>query len=259
MKDNPSTKSPIKDPPLRVAGQSLREEIHDLAYGRLLAGWIAIVMVLVMAGMEWVQWTLRMPPMPLLGTCVAIVAVGIICWWLRGSIRQLRQLLLGYKGELAVGQALEQTRTKGYQVFHDILQEGFNIDHAIVGPAGVFCIETKTRRKPARGQSKVIFDGEQITVDGHTPDRDPANQTKALARRLSGLVREIVGKDVFVQPVVLYVGWWVDPPIRPELWVCNETAFPKLLDHEPVRLTPEEVQRIASGLTIYLRERERQR
>ena len=44
---------------------------------------------------------------------------------------------------------LEDLRAQGYAVFHDIPGDGFNVDHALIGPAGIFAIETKTRAKPA--------------------------------------------------------------------------------------------------------------
>ena len=51
----------------------------------------------------------------------------------------------------------------------------------LVGPAGIFTVETTTRSKPERGDARVIFDGERITVFGREPDRDPARRTAGRA------------------------------------------------------------------------------
>jgi hypothetical protein len=56
----------------------------------------------------------------------------------------MRTLRQGIEGEKAVGQFLERLREQRYQVFHDLVGDGFNVDHVLIGPAGVFTIETKT-------------------------------------------------------------------------------------------------------------------
>ena len=40
------------------------------------------------------------------------------------------------------------------------------IDHVIIGPAGIFTIETKTWSKPVRGEARIVFDGEKLTAGG---------------------------------------------------------------------------------------------
>jgi hypothetical protein len=72
----------------------------------------------------------------------------------------MANLRLGLEGERTVGHALEELRVYGYQVFHDIPGNKFNIDHVIAGPAGIFTIETKTRSKPGDG------DGLERAVQG---------------------------------------------------------------------------------------------
>lgn len=92
-------------------------------------------------------------------------------------------LRLGMEGEKYVGQSLEALRRQECQGFHDLLGDGFNIDHVVVAPQGVFVIETKTRSKPARGPVTIDFDGERVLVNGFAPDRDPVPK---FAARLAG-------------------------------------------------------------------------
>ncbi len=61
--------------------------------------------------------------------------------------RRIKQLRLGYECELAVGQELDLLMLKGFRIFHDVPAENFNIDHIIIGPSGVFAVETKGRSK----------------------------------------------------------------------------------------------------------------
>jgi len=64
------------------------------------------------------------------------------------AIRRVDQLRLGYEGEMAVGQELNQLMSEGYRIYHDFPADGFNVDHVVIGPTGVFAVETKARRKP---------------------------------------------------------------------------------------------------------------
>jgi hypothetical protein len=51
----------------------------------------------------------------------------------------------GAEGEETVGKILEGLREKGWCVIHDVSFGRGNIDHIVVGPGGVFTIETKSR------------------------------------------------------------------------------------------------------------------
>lgn len=52
----------------------------------------------------------------------------------------------GAEGEEVVGQVLEGLVTDGWQVIHDVSFGRGNIDHIVVGPGGLFTVETKSRR-----------------------------------------------------------------------------------------------------------------
>jgi hypothetical protein len=58
----------------------------------------------------------------------------------------MEHLLLALTGERAVGQFLEEKlRPLGYHILNDLPGDGFNLDHVIIGPTGIYCVETKTR------------------------------------------------------------------------------------------------------------------
>ncbi|MBE0548059.1 MAG: NERD domain-containing protein [Rubrivivax sp.] len=118
----------------------------------------------------------------------------------------MRALRQGAEGERAVGQFLDRLRGDGYQVFHDVLGEGFNVDHVVIGSAGVFTVETKTWSKPVRGDARISYDGERLIAGSREPDRDPLLQAKAQARWLAALLAESTGRRLTVQPVVVFPG-----------------------------------------------------
>jgi hypothetical protein len=62
--------------------------------------------------------------------------------------------------------------------------DGFNVDHVLIGPSGVFAIDTKTHSKPAMGDPVATYDGESVLIDREKPKRDPVAQAKAEARFL---------------------------------------------------------------------------
>jgi hypothetical protein len=69
---------------------------------------------------------------------------------------------LGRDGERAVGRTLERLVADGYHVFHDIVGPNWNIDHLMIGPGGIFTIETKTRSKLERGHAVIRYRAEQV-------------------------------------------------------------------------------------------------
>jgi hypothetical protein len=48
--------------------------------------------------------------------------------------------------EELVGETLDGLRERGWFALHDVQLEHGNIDHVLVGPAGIFTIETKSHR-----------------------------------------------------------------------------------------------------------------
>jgi hypothetical protein len=173
----------------------------------------------------------------------------------------MRRLRLAQDGERTVGEFLEKLRADGYQVFHDLVGDGFNLDHVLIGPAGVFTIETKTYSKPAKGKAELTFDGQRIKFGHWEPDRNPVIQARAQAGWLSSLLKESTGRDFPVHPVIVFPGWFVRSEGRPKqpIWVLNPKALPKFLEHQASRLTKEEVQQASFHLSRFIRVEEERR
>lgn len=155
---------------------------------------------------------------------------------------------------------LEGLRGQGYAVFHDLVDDDFNLDHVIIGPAGAFTIETKTWSKPAKGSPKISFDGTTLRAAGWEPDRDPVVQAKAQASWLQRLLGEITDKAVPVRPVIVFPGWFVEDSRagRKDLWVLEPKALSAFLANEPAVLAPEDVKLASLQLWRLIRGRERE-
>ncbi len=255
------SKSPIKNLPVRQPGQSTREKFAGLFDDEIMPYFIVVAVVVVLAIGEWTRFIFKSPPQPWLMSILAVITILFLVRKMQKTIPLARQLRLGAIGEEAVGQFLdEKLRPMGCQVFHDILGDSFNVDHIVVGPTGVFAIETKTHSKPMKGACNVKYDGEKITVNGATPDRDPIVQAKAEARWASDLLEQSTGRRFFVQPIVLYPGWYVDPmPPNAEVWVLNDQAVPTFIRNaRNHQLSPEDISLISFHLKRYVISRDQQ-
>jgi hypothetical protein len=170
-------RSPLKGRPLHNPGQSLDEQIRDTVGDYIL--WPVLVALFwgFWAIMEWVRYLRPYPPNPRVFTGVAVLAAMFAAYRLIKGWPRLQALRLGRDGKKAVGQFLEALRERGYRVFHDVVGDGFNVDHILIGPAGVFTVETKTHNKPG-GDARIVFDGETIRLNGLEPDRDRSSRQR---------------------------------------------------------------------------------
>jgi hypothetical protein len=253
-KKKKATRSPLRQDSLPQAGDSAYGQARDIMDGPVL-GWI--IAIATSAGMTWVQfvaWSSKEPLHP--GYFAAItVVVGIIgAIKIRSHIKKIRNYVLAAEGERSVGQLLEQTREKGYRVYHDIRCDGFNIDHVLIGPGGVFVIETKTASKPTSGNVTIKYDGEKVRIGNHEPDRDPVAQAKACRDHIANLLTKVTNRRPKMRAVVLYPGWYVErQPRGVEVWVLSPGAFVKFLDGEFQVVSGDETGLLSAALESYCR------
>lgn len=255
------SKSPIKDKPLRLPGQSLEEERRKLYEDRLETPFVLALCFTLIAGLDWWRELADVAPSPRTFTFAAILLIVFTAWRFWKTVPRIRAIKQGIEGEKAVGQYLERLRGEGYQVFHDLIGAGFNVDHVLIGPAGVFTIETKTWSKPGRGEAKIKFDGEQLTVAGREPERNPVVQARAQSSWLKGLLSESTGHAYEVFPVVVFPGWYIEQgegTLR-NMWVLEPKALAKFLVNAPQRLDSEAIKLASFHLSRFVRSSEQLR
>lgn len=253
---NTDKKDPIKDcdEPLRYPGQSVDEMMDNYEWDRIGPLLAVTAAAIVAVPAAWCFWFFPAKLNPVHITIASAGVVSVCIWLIRRRNRVLRSMRLGSRGEKVVGQMLEELRTKGYSVFHDIPGDGFNVDHVLIGSGGVFAIETKTLRKPAKGNPEISCDGNQIIVPGVRLDRDPLVQAKASADHIRDIIQRATSSRVQVRPVVVFWGWWVKrTPPAVEAWVLSAKALPAFIANEPQRLTPDDVRRVSEALAMHVR------
>lgn len=78
----------------------------------------------------------------------------------------------GSEGERRTESRLQPLEEEGWFVFHDIQRPGHNWDHVVVGPAGVFLLETKDRK----GELQLVDSFPQVLIDGKVLDEPKIRQ-----------------------------------------------------------------------------------
>lgn len=247
--------SPIKTPPLRLPGQSIEERISELH-----SEWFDhLVLPLCLVALAMVAWWQRWFSVLLNPWALTILAViSSIYTWQKAAplLKTVKNLRLGRDGERVVGQMLEPLRGKGYRVFHDIPGADFNIDHAIVGPAGIFTIETKTKTKPMDGSHKILYDGHAIRLEDGRSFQQPLIQARAQAHGLANFLNDGRTKTFTVRPVVVFPEWYVEtigPRNKNDVWVLNPKQLASWLDQEPRVLSTDAIDAASHALTQYCR------
>ncbi len=253
-KNTPSKRSPLKSEPLRNPGESLVEERARLFDEEFAASFFMGAMFAVYSISELLFAIFDYRPPSIVMILVPGGCAVYCCFRIWRVLPVLKQLRLGIRGEKAVGQFLDDLRSMGYSVFHDIVSPHGNIDHAIVGPGGVFAMETKTVSKPTDRDAVVSYDGTTIRVDGMAPDRDPILQTLAAANELAQIIECGTQRRPFVRPVVLYPGWFIEKqPKGVAVWVLAPRAFPAFLRREPQVLSNVEIAGIRNAIGAHIR------
>ena len=246
-------KSPLKDKPLRQAGQSVQEELDNIVDDKLFLYLIAPLIAFLYALLEWERYLYPAEPNPLIAT---FMAVGITIYYAIKIFRlrrEIQALKLGRDGEKAVGQYLEILREERCMVFHDIVGNNFNIDHIVVSEKGIYLIETKTYSKPDTEKPQVHYKNGVLTIDSLGDKSKILEQVAASSQWLRETLKESTGKDFQIRPVVLFPGWWIDTDDFKNIWILNPKGFPKFLENAKEQLTKEDKKLVAYHLSRYIR------
>lgn len=253
-KSSNDKKSPLTASPLRNPGQSLDEKIQSLVEDTLSSYGTTLIFVIALTLMEWTRWGLNTPYSPIGFTLVCAVIVPICVVQIIKRKREIKFLKQGRDGERAVGQYLELLRESGCRVFHDIIGDGYNIDHVVVCEHGVFAVETKTYSKPSKGEARIERTESKLVINGAT-NTNIVIQARAEAISLTNIISESTGRRVNVKPVVLFPGWFVESKSNnDDVWVLNPKALPAFIQNSPKTLSRDEVMLFSYHISRYIRQ-----
>ncbi|MCW1887419.1 NERD domain-containing protein [Luteolibacter flavescens] len=261
------SRSPFKEKMLRPPGESLRLKIDDLrerlheqvillSFAMMFPG----LMVFIATGSNWIENLIVWAVVISIGALAGMLLWKKIC----KNRKLLRQYRLGFEGERYVAEKLAGLSPHGFRVYHDFLfdmkaggkQTDFNIDHIVVGPTGVFAIETKTYRQPngelrdGNVSHRVRSEADALVLPNGRKMRKPLNQVRSAAEDLSKWITGSAVRKVPVFPVLAMPGWFTDETTIADMLVLNPQRLVKRLSEFNLhpRLSAEEVQRIGDRI-----------
>jgi hypothetical protein len=132
---------------------------------------------------------------------LALLVAGVAAFKL--FAKRSDQAERGADAEVVVAQLLRDL-PKEYHVFHDLVFEGFNIDHVVIGPTGVFIVETKSHGR------KVSARGEALLLNGRAFEKPILKQARSEALTLRDRLPRINGKRCSVHPILCFPNAFIE-------------------------------------------------
>jgi hypothetical protein len=172
------------DPTRRTPGQYARETVQRLRMRTLVAlGVLAVATALL--GRSFGVRDVRF----LLSEVVLLASIFLI---LRFVLPLVERRDRGASGEEHVGGLLDEMADSGWEVIHDASLGRGNVDHILIGPAGVFTVETKSHGGPIRVGRL------------HGAVLSQAQAQRKAIERVTGMP---------VEPLLVFSRAWVDRPL----------------------------------------------
>jgi len=169
-----------------------------------------------------------------------LVAALFLVWAVRDGHKGIDSFFKGARGEEAVA-VLLAALPRGFHVFHDVMcGNSGGIDHVVVGPSGVFAIETKC------WAGAVTIEAGDFRVDGVSPTRPPLVQARASAHALALFLADKLDVVPACVPVVCFASNTFQDELmrRDEAVICNATALQAVIVTYAFHLSSDEIERI---------------
>jgi hypothetical protein len=155
-----------------------------------------------------------------------------------------RSWRLGADGEETTGGRLDRLTAHGWHVLHSVPMgtRGTDIDHVLIGPAGVFCINTKNHP----GKS-IEITADRLKIGGNTVDY--YKKSRVEAERATKILSTAVGWPVEVRPVLILLNGTRQPSVKTtsmpvDILILNRADIPKTFNSALPRLTPQAIEEI---------------
>jgi Nuclease-related domain len=204
-----------RDPIARVPGQYTRSIVRRLRMRTLLTlGALAVVTTFMGRRFGWHD------PRFLGAEVALLAAIFVISRYVLPLVERHDR---GATGEEQVGGLLAGLADHGWHAIHDVSLGRGNVDHILIGPGGVFTVETKSHPGPIQVGR----------IHGSVLGQAQA-QRKAIER----------ATEAHVEPLLVFSRAWVDRPLsrRKGVRVVPARMLLGYLDRQPERLTPAAIE-----------------
>ncbi len=231
-----------------TAGKSTREMAQRRNMWVIICGSLSLLVFLL--------WIFNLGSIGKLGP--AGIVLIIILWFCLDVLSKKAQHLKkraddaerGAEAEEKVAGVIENL-PDGYSGFHDVSFPGFNVDHIVIGPGGIFVIETKSHK------GQVTARKDTLLLNGKPPIKNFLNQVWSQAYSIKDLLKQYREKEWPVKPVLCFTNAYVkvSGPVKgipiTNIKYLNAflTSHAPVMDQEEIRLVSEFLQiRVAKEL-----------
>ena len=215
---------------LRLAAQTLNDQVNDKIFDVVGYIFLAVLIITLPFALKGIAEMFASGELNYF--LISIIFLGLTYTarklWLESD--KLIKLKLGRDAELAVASELIELQSHGYQVFHDIQADGFNIDHLVIGSNGVFAIETKGRHKRIKDDInyKVRFENNFLAFPSWNESK-PIDQTERQAQWVYKWLSEATGYSTQITPILCFPGWFVELKQRPPFPIVSHKQLSKAI------------------------------
>lgn len=169
----------------------------------------------LVAGAFWFAfwWLLRLYPgdQSWLAAAFAGVLIGMIAALRQSPPVGIASWEEGAYGEEETAKQLRVLEREGWVVLHDLANGSANFDHVVIGPRGVFCLNSKwSAYRLETGPEGRLVARHKYDEDLYRDIRGDVRRAKAEAAALSERIAQRCGTKVWVQPVIVWWGGWGD-------------------------------------------------
>jgi hypothetical protein len=166
------------------------------------------------------------------------------------SARNMMRLV--HESRLATRRVLDPLLKEKYRVFHDVVSDQFSIDHLVVGPKGVFAIQTHAKPVSANKQSPddriVTYNGRELFFPKGS-DHGIVENARLNAEKLSQWLTGQTEEPVAVRAIISLPGWTVRRTSSEGMPIINPKQFASLFEHiQPWQLHPSTIDSIERRL-----------
>lgn len=174
------------------------------------------------------------------GMTMLLFSLGAGCIGLIAGFKRIERHFTGARGEERVSQLLTALPDK-YHVFNDFVAGSLHVDHVVVGPAGVYAVETKFWR------GKVTIEDGRILINGVKPTRPPLAQVQREAAAVKAELAKS-GWNGAVTPLLVFASDSFDSHIAElnGVVVLNSSEIVGGFKTERVVIAPDELDRLIS-------------
>lgn len=215
-------------------------EVHGIAgeWARVRGTVVSLMPLFVSIGLCGFSFALFCFVSIAYGGAALVASLMAIAYFLRRGERRMESYFKGARGEEHVSGILK-VLPDGYHIFNDFAAGRTRVDHVVVGPSGVFSIETKF------WSGRVTIENGTMLVDKALPSSNPLAQTLREAHSVKVFLKK-AGWDGSVTPILVFASNTFEAAIAEHrgVVILNANHLVKSFDNQRVLIPPAELERL---------------